>query len=283
MAGKKEYTYDYEEEKLVRSSEYDIILSEEIVVSKTAVNTVKYYYDLQGKLTKKRIIPEIGIEQVIYCENPENENAVVKFTAGGRTVTSHSKTDSFGRKVFDELQLGTGFVSRQFHYHAGEITEEHKDNAKLKSSATTQLVSQIVLSGGRAVSYEYDKEERITKVTDSVLGTTEYTYDTLGQLLTETVNGTVVNTMTYDNYGNIVTRNGIEYTYGDSNWKDLLTSYNGQSVTYDAQGNLTSYLGHTLTWEKGRQLRFFKLSKPQAKHVLNFLIVLIGDLYANRQ
>ena len=49
----------------------------------------------------------------------------MKFTAGGKTVTSHSKTDSFGRKVFDELQLGTGFVSRQFHYHAGEVTDEH--------------------------------------------------------------------------------------------------------------------------------------------------------------
>ena len=76
----------------------------------------------------------------------------MKFTAGGRTVTSHSKTDSFGRKVFDELQLGTGFVSRQFHYHADEVTQEHIDNEKLKSSPTTQLVSRIVLSDGITLS-----------------------------------------------------------------------------------------------------------------------------------
>ena len=156
-----------------------------------------------------------------------------------------------------ELQIGTGFVSRQFHYHAGEVTEEHKDNAKLKSSATTQLVSQIVLSGGRTISYEYDEEERITKVDDSVDGITTYTYDALGQLLTETVNGTVVNTMTYDNYGNIRTKNGIEYTYGDENWKDLLTGVGDRSISYDAQGNPVSYLGHILTWEKGRQLKSF--------------------------
>ena len=62
--------------------------------------------------------------------------------------------------------------------------------------------------------------------------------------------------MTYDNYGNILSKNGVAYTY-DSTWKDLLTSYDGQSVTYDAQGNPTSYLGHTLTWEKGRQLKSF--------------------------
>ncbi|MBQ7336425.1 MAG: RHS repeat-associated core domain-containing protein, partial [Clostridia bacterium] len=106
------------------------------------------------------------------------------------------------------------------------------------------------------ISYEYDEEERITKVTDTVNGTVSYTYDALGQLLTETLNGTVVNTMTYDNYGNIKTKNGKTYTY-DSTWKDLLTSYNGQTITYDAQGNPTTYLGHSLTWEKGRQLKSF--------------------------
>ena len=40
-------------------------------------------------------------------------------------------------------------------------------------------------------------------------------------------------------------------------WKDLLTKYGNQTITYDAQGNPTSYLGHTLTWEKGRQLKSF--------------------------
>ena len=93
-------------------------------------------------------------------------------------------------------------------------------------------------------------------MTDSVDGTAEYTYDALGQLLTETVNGAVVNAMTYDNYGNILTKNGINYTY-DTVWRDLLTSYDGQTITYDAQGNPTAYLGHTLTWEKGRQLKSF--------------------------
>ncbi len=48
-----------------------------------------------------------------------------------------------------------------------------------------------------------------------------------------------------------------EYTYGDENWKDLLTSYNGQAITYDSQGNALTYLGHTLTWEKGRQLNSY--------------------------
>ena len=214
-------------------------------------------------MTKKVITPASGSAQTIYYET-NDDNTVVKFSAGGRTVTSHSKTDSFGRKVFDELQLGTDFVSRQFVYHAGQVTDAHKENEKVKSAATTQLVSQIILSNGTTLSYGYDAEERITSVVETytvdetpVTNTTLYTYDALGQLLTETVNGTVVNSMEYDNYGNIVEKNGKAYTYGNATWKDLLTSYNGQSITYDAQGNPTSYLGHTLTWEKGRQLKSF--------------------------
>ena len=202
-------------------------------------------------------MPAGGSARTVYYENTDDDKTVVKFSAGGRTVTSHSQTDSFGRKVFDELQLGTDFVSRQFVYHAGKVTAEHKTNAKVKSSATTQLVSQIILSDGRTLSYEYDAEERITKVTDSIDGTTEYTYDALGQLLTETVNGEVVNSMEYDNYGNITKKNGKAYTYGDATWEDLLTGFDGKTIEYDAQGNPVKYLGHTLTWEKGRQLKKF--------------------------
>ena len=143
-------------------------------------------------MTRKVITPATGTAQTIYYET-NDDNTTVKFYAGSRYVTSHSGTDSFGRKVFDELQLGTDFVSRQFVYHAGKVTAEHKEKAKVKSSATTQLVSQIILSDGRTLSYEYDAEERITSITEKytvdkveTTDTTSYTYDALGQLLTET-------------------------------------------------------------------------------------------------
>ena len=77
----------------------------------------------------------------------------------------------------------------------------------------------------------------------------------MGQLIKETRDGIVINEMTYDKYGNIKTRNGIAYTYGNSVWKDQLTGYGDKSISYDSQGNPVSYLGHTLTWEKGRQLK----------------------------
>ena len=271
----REYNYEYEEGKIVRATESKIELnSNEIVISKTLLNSVRYYYNDEGQMTKKVITFANNSTHTVYFENKDDNN-VVRFEVPDlvnenkkRIITSHSKNDSFGRKIFDELQLGTGFVSREFSYCTGAVTQEHIDAEKCKSSPTTQLVSRIVLTGGRTLDYEYDAEERITKVTDSVNGITEYTYDALGQLETETKDG-VTTKFEYDNYGNItakgiVDENGeiapttkIIYAYGNDAWKDLLTSYNGQSITYDAQGNPTSYLGHTLTWEKGRQLKSF--------------------------
>ncbi len=40
----------------------------------------------------------------------------------------------------------------------------------------------------------------------------------------------------------------------DANWRDKLTSYNGQAITYVAIGNPLSYLGKTMTWDYGRSL-----------------------------
>ena len=45
------------------------------------------------------------------------------------------------------------------------------------------------------------------------------------------------------------------YTYGNSAWKDQLTAYKGQTITYDAMGNPLSYRGKTMEWEQGRRLK----------------------------
>ena len=69
-----------------------------------------------------------------------------------------------------------------------------------------------------------------------------YTYDAGGNLISETVtdsNGTTSN----------------DYEYNNSNWGDVLTSYNGQSITYDEIGNPLTYRdGMSMTWKNGRQL-----------------------------
>ena len=84
----------------------------------------------------------------------------------------------------------------------------------------------------------------------------------------KTLNKTIV--YTYDVGGNIQSKkeyeytkenlsgkrvtNTINYTYGNTNWKDQLTSYSGKAITYDAIGNPLTYDGNTYTWQSGREL-----------------------------
>ena len=123
-------------------------------------------------------------------------------------------------------------------------------------------------------TYTYDSNGNVTKITSSTGAEYRYFYDDLGQLVREdnTVDG-VTYVYSYDKAGNITSKyiheltaeNGYltspisfySYTYGNSNWGDLLTNYNGGSITYDAIGNPTSYYNgtrYTFTWTNGRRL-----------------------------
>ena len=100
--------------------------------------------------------------------------------------------------------------------------------------------------------------------------TPTYEYDDLGQLVWEknAAAGKAWN-YTYDNGGNILSRTEYacsssgtvsgsgtttSYTYGDAEWGDLLTAYDGEEITYDGIGNPLSYRGWTMSWQGGRQL-----------------------------
>ena len=77
-----------------------------------------------------------------------------------------------------------------------------------------------------------------------------YSYDTAGNILS-------AKTYAYTTGALGTPLSEDVYAYTDVNWGDKLTSYNGVSFTYDAQGNpLTYYNGenYTFTWQNGRQL-----------------------------
>ena len=110
----------------------------------------------------------------------------------------------------------------------------------------------------------YDAHGNITDVTKGGVLQYHYGYDMMNQLVSvdDKLNGKVYN-YTYDAGGNLISEtvtdsNGTtsnEYEYNNSNWGDVLTSYNGQSITYDEIGNPLTYRdGMSMTWKNGRQL-----------------------------
>lgn len=108
---------------------------------------------------------------------------------------------------------------------------------------------------------------------DNIDATADYWYDDLSQLVREDNSkkrqtyvyeyddaGNIVSKITYSiSYNETITsalENTDTYVYGDSTWGDLLTSYNGTAITYDAIGNPLSYYNgssYTFTWN-GRKL-----------------------------
>ena len=132
----------------------------------------------------------------------------------------------------------------------------------ISSTQTTTQVSNVSYSNvvdPISFGYTYDAVGNVATHSQTGKSTITYTYDSLGQLL-KAAGGTTY-TYTYDNVGNILTAsNGTTthtYTYGNSDWKDLLTKFDGVTITYDNSGNPLSYYNGTswnFTWTSGRQL-----------------------------
>ena len=117
---------------------------------------------------------------------------------------------------------------------------------------------------GEKYEYKYDARSNITDVTKDGVLQYHYGYDMMNQLVSvdDKLNGKVYN-YTYDAGGNLIFEtvtdsNGTTsnaYEYNNSNWGDVLTSYNGQNITYDEIGNPLTYRdGMSMTWKNGRQL-----------------------------
>ncbi len=258
LFGEKEYDYVYENGQIVRATEYDVVVSASgLVISKNTVNNIYYRYDSQNVLSQKKIVAADGTEQIVSYISSNENNQTTQITMGSKVITSSTTTDEFGRKTEERIGCGESYIMHTYGYCAGKITDEHTAHNKIKGSATTELPNAVMISNGRTLSYMYDEEERITQYNDKHTGWRDYVYDAQGQLTKEYWKSELINEMTYDKYGNILSKNGITYTYGDPVWKDRLTSYGNQAISYDTQGNPTTYLGHTLTWEKGRQLKSF--------------------------
>lgn len=135
------------------------------------------------------------------------------------------------------------------------------------SGESTRIASMD--NNGKKISYTYDANGNIETITEDGK-TIKYYYNELNEVVREDnqiLNKTI--TYSYDQGGNILNKVEYPYTtgnlgtatktvgykYGDSNWKDKLTAFNGKEITYDEIGNPLTYDGYKFTWEMGRQLK----------------------------
>ena len=199
----------------------------------------------------------------------DRDNRITKITYDGEANAVEYTYDALGRITGRAAKVGENSYSTVYSYVSGG----HGANS------TTSLVAGIT-QPNMNFAYAYDTRGNIVSETRNGLVTT-YVYDALGQLIR--VNDPHESTTwvyNYDRGGNITSKvkyayttgtlgtavQTIPYVYGDSNWKDKLTSYNGKTITYDAIGNPLNDGERTYTWGAGRQLRHISMPLTGVEH-----------------
>lgn len=244
-----------------------------------------YYYTFDGSLESEYRTSSDG-SLTHYIITDSNGNTVEKTSVNGQTMTittgsdddgksfvnndgviNETSTDDLGRVstvTTKQNKSDTVFTKQYSYYHGSE------------SNATTNMVGGISykLSSDKVLDYDYNYTNtgNVENVYENGKKVAVYTYDELNQLVwyADTRTGRYIR-IVYDNYGNIQKMESYSlgtnwapvklletrtYSYGDTNWKDKLTEFDGDSITYDANGNPLTYRdGMSFEWENGRILK----------------------------
>ncbi|MBU3114613.1 DNRLRE domain-containing protein [Clostridium lacusfryxellense] len=281
----QEISSDYDSLNRVSSKKYNGILrynyeydsSGNIGYQKDLINgtNYRYFYDISNRLVQFK--DSLGnILSYNYDDNNNNskisdkingttydtsygydkdnkQNSIIYSRATSNTISQ--SYDKLGRLSVNTVNTGTANYGTSYGYTAGV------------NDSTTEKIGSIT-NNGNAISYTYDTNGNISTSTQNSK-VIKYYYNELNELTREdnqVLNKTI--TSAYDLGGNKTVKTEYPYTtgtlgtatvsypyvYGDTNWKDKLTSYNGNAITYDSIGNPLTYNGNTYTWEEGRKL-----------------------------
>ena len=214
-------------------------------------NIVQWGYDDENNLSSQTQTLNGTTYTSTYAY--DKDNRLTKATEGA--ISANYTYDSFSRM--------TGLTSKNGSTSVVSTAVTYVD----PSSSATSTQVKTWNNGKVAYTYTYDNKGNITSITGGGLEF-EYRYDKYGRLISaEDYPGGYVWTYTYDDGGNITQRgltdyynnknpNSIlaTYTYDNTDWPDLLTAFNGKSITYDAIGNPLSDGTWTYAWQHGRQL-----------------------------
>ena len=252
----EEYNYEYDSlGRLIRSNEYNDGEFEQ---------RTEHIYDASNRLTKQSWYNAGGVTTMSYAYSTttgllSSLNATVQNSSIPVTYT-YQGTNQLRSKAIGSV------MTKAYNYC---YNEDGGYRASLPNYVNYRDSSGNLIYGDNC---HYDSNGRLVKILDSGSSTTTratYGYDQQGQLTSAKVGGTSY-TYTYDTAGNIQSKKvgstTTNYTYGNSAWRDLLTAYGGNTITYSG-GNPTKYYdGSTFTWTQGRRLATAKVGSTNISY-----------------
>ena len=195
-------------------------------------HSVGYTYDDLNNLTK--LVETINGTGHTTSYAYDTDNRVTSVT-NGSSVKSYTY-DAFGRT--------SGRVSKHGSTTVLTDTITYRSPSSGKTSGQVATLKNAASGYSTTYTYTYDANGNIKTVGDGSY-TTTYTYDSQNQLTREDNQRAGKSwTWTYDDAGNIRSKSEYAYTtgtlgtalstkyysYGNSNWGDLLTAYKGKTI-----------------------------------------------------
>ncbi len=251
----EEYNYEYDSlGRLIRSNEYN---------DGTFEQRTEHIYDASNRLTKQSWYNVGGTTTMSYAYSTttgllSSLNATVQNSSIPVTYTYQGANQLRSKAIGSVMTKAYNFRS-----DSGYVTAL-PDYVNYRDSSSNLIYGD---------NCHYDSNGRLVKILDSGSSTTTraiYGYDQQGQLTSAMVGGTNYE-YTYDTAGNIQSKKVGStttnyYTYGNSAWRDLLTAYGGNTITYSG-GNPTKYYdGSTFTWTQGRRLATAKVGSTNISY-----------------
>jgi RHS repeat-associated protein len=179
-------------------------------------------------------------------------------TAGYRLKLQYEYAYGMLQRVKDFNAPTTVYWTANNTNASGQVTQETLGNGLITNrtfdSVTGWIKSiQTGLGGGTGVqnlSYQWDRTGNLSQRKDVAQNLTEnFVYDNLHRLDYSQLNGTTNLDMAYDLLGNITNKSDVgSYTYHPTKKHAVASTSNGWSFTYDANGNMLTGRGQTITW-----------------------------------
>ena len=286
-----EYAYN-NQDQLVRLTDY------------LSGNTTEYTYDLMGRLVGSRTNGNNDVRAEYSYDKYNRWTGQTNITSGGShaygavygedNLVTRSDQGRFSVTYnYDSLNRVTREGIRVDQIEGYSKSYEYADGA---AGGTTGLVSKITyqkrVGNPETLSYTYDDAGNIETIKENGVLKATYHYDQFGQLVRED-NAWAGRTYLYhyDAGGNLKQVQECQYrtdalhqtdligntnygyatgteTDGNPVWKDLLISYNGTTIKYDAIGNPLNWNGvSNLAWSNGRRLTALRKGITTASYV----------------
>ena len=232
------HTYEYDSlDRLIRAWQKDTSTG-------TTILGVENAYDSYGRASGSTYV--IGNTTQNYNITYEDITGLL------HTYTTPHNSFEYSYDSFDRLTTKAG--------NAYSITRTYTNRTQRVRLYTISQTDDSTVT----YTYLYNALGNIRMIYKNGTYVRGYSYDALNRLTHEShMQSDIAYEYSYDNAGNILTKttkvgstvqSTVNYGYSTSEWGDLLTNYNGTTITYDANGNPLNWKNILYMGWEGRNL-----------------------------